>query len=212
MVDSKKVGRIPGADERKQQRSRRTRRELLDAARRVFARDGFELARLQEIATLAGKTRGAFYDHFKDKEDVFFAIFEEDLARDEQRLNKRMRSAAGHEERFEAIVDHLAGLAEDRSRLLLYIEFKLYAIRQPKHWKRLAQLHQAMCMRCAQTHIDELVPESGRLSLARKRRRAGVLGAVIDGLTLNLLFYPAGITRQQARTLISAALRVALQS
>jgi len=68
----------------KQERSLVTRQELIDAARRIFARDGFEVARLQDIAAAAGKTRGAFYAHFQDKEDVFFAIFEQDIARDQQ--------------------------------------------------------------------------------------------------------------------------------
>ena len=52
------------------------------AARRVFARDGFEVARLQDIAQEAGKTRGALYSHFADKEDLFFALIEENIEAD----------------------------------------------------------------------------------------------------------------------------------
>ena len=71
----------------KQERSLNTRAELLEAARKVFARDGFERARLEDIAEEAGKTRGAFYAHFEDKEDVFFAIFEQDVARSQMALS-----------------------------------------------------------------------------------------------------------------------------
>src|SRR5277367_6268979 len=70
----------------KQERSVQTRAELLRAARKVFAREGFERARLEGIAEEAGKTRGAFYAHFENKEDVFFAIFEEDVARTQKEL------------------------------------------------------------------------------------------------------------------------------
>ena len=38
--------------------------------------------RASKTLLCARKTRGAFYDNFKDKEDVFLAIFEEDMARD----------------------------------------------------------------------------------------------------------------------------------
>ncbi|MGA8532191.1 MAG: TetR family transcriptional regulator, partial [Acidobacteriaceae bacterium] len=63
----------------KQERALATRSELIAAARAIFTRDGFESARIEDIAANAGKTRGAFYANFRDKEDVFFAIFEEDL-------------------------------------------------------------------------------------------------------------------------------------
>ena len=61
---------------RQQVRTAATRRKLLAAAEKIFARDGFEAARLAEIAALAGYTRGAFYAHFKSKEDIFFALLE----------------------------------------------------------------------------------------------------------------------------------------
>ncbi len=70
----------------KQERSRATRAQLIAAAREIFARDGYEMARLEDIAAAAGKTRGAFYAHFEDKEQLFFAIFEDDLTQDDQRL------------------------------------------------------------------------------------------------------------------------------
>ena len=62
---------------RQTERTRATRRKLLDAAKRIFAQQGFEAARLEDIAAGAGYTRGAFYANFKGKEDIFFAIFEE---------------------------------------------------------------------------------------------------------------------------------------
>ena len=62
---------------RQAERTRATRRKLLDAAKRIFAQDGFEAARLEDIAAGAGYTRGAFYANFKSKEDIFFALFEE---------------------------------------------------------------------------------------------------------------------------------------
>jgi AcrR family transcriptional regulator len=59
---------------------RRTRRALLDTARRLFTRDGFQATRTEEIAEQAGLTRGALYHHFRDKEDLFRAVHEEVVA------------------------------------------------------------------------------------------------------------------------------------
>lgn len=54
--------------------SEATRESLLDAAEHVFLQRGVDNASLEEIARQAGVTRGAFYWHFKNKEDVFDAM------------------------------------------------------------------------------------------------------------------------------------------
>ena len=87
MYASKKRRQSVSTRPKKQDRAIATRKHLTDAARQVFARDGFELARVEDIAAAAGKTRGAFYANFKDKEDIFFAIFEENLARDREQVS-----------------------------------------------------------------------------------------------------------------------------
>ncbi|WP_051940962.1 TetR family transcriptional regulator [Stenoxybacter acetivorans] len=53
-----------------------TRESLLDAALEVFYQRGVARASLQEIAKTAGMTRGAVYWHFKNKEDIFDALFQ----------------------------------------------------------------------------------------------------------------------------------------
>ncbi|WP_423973457.1 TetR family transcriptional regulator [Kingella oralis] len=53
---------------------------MLDAALEVFWRDGVTRASLQAIAQEAGVTRGALYWHFKNKEDLFETLFEQQYA------------------------------------------------------------------------------------------------------------------------------------
>jgi AcrR family transcriptional regulator len=53
----------------------RTRMEILQSARSAFAKTGFAASSLQQIAKNAGVTRGALYHHFKNKEDIFLAVF-----------------------------------------------------------------------------------------------------------------------------------------
>lgn len=52
----------------------KTRADLLDAALTVFSQKGYSAARLQDIATAAGVTRGAVYHHFKNKAGLFEAL------------------------------------------------------------------------------------------------------------------------------------------
>lgn len=52
----------------------RTRARLMDAAVRLFARDGFEAASVNEIAKVAEVANGTFYTHFKDKDEIAAAV------------------------------------------------------------------------------------------------------------------------------------------
>jgi TetR/AcrR family fatty acid metabolism transcriptional regulator len=53
------------------------RRELLDAAARVFARKGFHASRVGDIAEEAGVAHGLLYHYFRSKDEVLETIFRE---------------------------------------------------------------------------------------------------------------------------------------
>ena len=50
------------------------RRAILDAARVVFARIGYEAANIRDIIRETNLASGTFYNYFKSKEEVFEAI------------------------------------------------------------------------------------------------------------------------------------------
>ena len=58
-------------------RAQRSAQALLDAARRVIARDGWAQARIADIAAAAGRGIGTFYSHFDGKEALLDALAEE---------------------------------------------------------------------------------------------------------------------------------------
>ena len=51
------------------------RRQLLDAAVRVFARKGFHTARVGDVAEEAGVSHGLLYHYFESKDELLQAIF-----------------------------------------------------------------------------------------------------------------------------------------
>jgi AcrR family transcriptional regulator len=53
------------------------RRQLLDAAVRVFARKGFHTARVGDVAEEAGVSHGLLYHYFESKDELLQAIFVE---------------------------------------------------------------------------------------------------------------------------------------
>ncbi len=66
-------------DAREPPRSRKgaqTRARLVDAAKKVFERDGFLNARVLDIAETAGLKHGSFYHYFDSKEQIFREVAE----------------------------------------------------------------------------------------------------------------------------------------
>src|SRR5436309_2148167 len=60
-----------------QDRGHLTRRKVLQAARKILVRRGFQAARVEEITTLAQVGYGTFYKYFRNKQDVLEAVMEE---------------------------------------------------------------------------------------------------------------------------------------
>lgn len=71
-----------------------TRQALLDAALRVFSRQGYAATRLEDVAQEAGVTRGAIYWHFKSKADLYNTLVAEVSLRSDE-VVERARAAAG---------------------------------------------------------------------------------------------------------------------
>ena len=67
-----------GTDVERRARGDQTRRDLVDAGRAMFVEKGFFDTSISDLVARSGVgTRGAFYHHFKDKAELFRAVFEE---------------------------------------------------------------------------------------------------------------------------------------
>jgi len=183
---------------RHQQRTEATRRALIEAARRIFARDGFEASRIEDIAGATGHTRGAFYAHFTSKEDLFFALFEQesgDRLRDLRAVLERCPDSDG---RLRALRKFYVSRASDRQWVMLALEFKLYALRHPKLRARLARTHRRIRESLKLETIGNLIPQlMGERPESRELRRVA-LEAVLNGLVLEHAYDPESISQVQA--------------
>src|ERR1700744_5959991 len=143
-----------------------TRAQLLDAAERVFARDGLRGASVDKIALEAGYSTGAVYSNFKGKEDLFLTLSEERI---DPRLGKVYEAleaelAAGVTP-LEASRRFVSALRGERDAFLLLIDFWGQAIRDPTAAERFAQRHarlRATIGRLLDAAIGEHPPGGGR--------------------------------------------------
>ena len=60
----------------KQPRALETRAKILQAAAHLFALKGYHDTKLEEVLDTAQVTKGAFFHHFRDREDLGFAVLD----------------------------------------------------------------------------------------------------------------------------------------
>jgi len=59
-----------------QQRSEETRTKIMEAAIKLFSISGYNKASVDDICSEAGISKGAFYHHFKSKQELFLALLD----------------------------------------------------------------------------------------------------------------------------------------
>jgi AcrR family transcriptional regulator len=185
-----------------QQRTDATRRALLEAAHRIFARDGFEAARIEDIAGATGHTRGAFYAHFNSKEDLFFALFEQEAGDRLRGLRSVLEQCPDSDERLQALRKFYVGRACDRQWVMLALEFKLFALRHPKLRARLARTHRRIRESLKLETIGNLIPELMKDGQESREVRRVALEAVLNGLVLEQAYDPETISQTQTTAVL----------
>lgn len=121
------------------ERRAQTRARLLDAAARIYARRGFDGATLDEIASDAGLTKGAVYDHFGSKEKLLLALLDEHLAAQIAEQVALFDPSKATAERPRAGADRwMAELEEDPDAFRLFVEAWVHAQRDAELRGRVA--------------------------------------------------------------------------
>lgn len=77
----------------KHEQAARTRTRLLEAAGDLFAVRGYDDTTIDDICLAASRARGAFYVHFRSRNDVFLAALRADGARPRLLLDALARAA-----------------------------------------------------------------------------------------------------------------------
>lgn len=189
--------RVP-THSRQTERTEATKRKLLGAAKRIFAQDGFEAARLEDIAAGAGYTRGAFYANFESKEDIFFALLEEWVRERIESVTAALRQHENPIEKLAALRRHYAAVAKDRRLVLISLEFKLFALRHPEAHARLRDRHRRIRASWGEL-LSELVHALGRKLPISSPAASTCLGALAQGLLLEHLVDPKTLSDGDVR-------------
>jgi AcrR family transcriptional regulator len=173
----------PTARRRQEERTELTRRRLLKAAEAVFIRDGFQAAKIEDIAKAAGYTRGAFYANFQSKEDLFIAVAARQLEGLTDKLRTAVRSESAVDMKVKAVLQTVQESAAARRWALLLLEFDLFFLRQPSLKERVRPM-QARLLSGIKAVFRDLYDTENRKPPVSLTAVALGFGAIFQGLTL----------------------------
>src|SRR5271167_1425759 len=161
------------------------RRLILDAAREIFVRQGYESFSMRKLAEKIEYSRGSVYLHFKNKAELFESIVDESFAR----LLKTLFALRNGKELQDAVEELKTGLRA-------YVEFGL---RNPNDYRFAFMLRPPVEKRPCKVHgaFESLRYMEGR-SVEEKRLRAvdvettgQALWASVHGIASLLIQRPA---------------------
>ncbi len=193
-------------------RTRRSRREtsrqnrelVLEAAREVFLRNGFEAATIEAIARQAGFTIGVIYSQFGSKADLFLALLEQRI---DERAAVNLDVVSAAPSRHDAVAALTAtglGYSQAEPRWIpLIVEFRAIAARDPELNARYAQLHQRTIDRL-ESLVASLLTDAGTTSAPyAPRANAHLVIAIENGVALENAAIPGALDRDAVAGLVT---------
>jgi AcrR family transcriptional regulator len=190
---SKPSGRVSAPEGRRLRRLDR-RDQLLVAATRAFARNGFEATNLDEVAEEAGISKVLLYRHFDSKADLYRAVLDRSLKHLETTVGKNeftmdsvgalLNAAAADPDGFRLLFHHAVREPEfraDMDRLradsVAIARRQLAAVITDRAWtKWAAQLAPTVAVDAVIAWLDAGQPDPERAS----QRIGRVLAAIVE--------------------------------
>ncbi|WP_246325295.1 TetR/AcrR family transcriptional regulator [Dissulfurirhabdus thermomarina] len=99
--------------------------KIVQAAIRIFARNGFFNSRIAEIAKEANVADGTIYLYFNNKYDILITIFEEEIGKIIARVRQEVNTAADPREKLERFAQLHLSLVEENRDLAEVIQVEL---------------------------------------------------------------------------------------
>lgn len=95
----------------------KTRQKLLEVARELFAHKGLEATTMNDIAAASGRGRRTLYTYFRNKEEIYYAVIEEELERLSEKMDEVSSMDVEPEEKiFTLIYTHLSIIRDTVAR------------------------------------------------------------------------------------------------
>lgn len=183
--------------------------QILDAAIGCFARSGYEVTSMDDVAEAAKVSKGSLYDYFENKEDLFYAVFEHF----QQSLLKtgveQTRKQTGARRQLLAFTDVCVGaLIEHTSIYPVMLE--VFAAAAKVHTRERFSAAMRTLYATYRTQVARIIVQGQKQGEFQRKADpnaiAGILVGAIDGLMLQYWLAPDFDPRGWARNFMNTLL------
>jgi AcrR family transcriptional regulator len=182
------------------------RAHIMQAALACFARKGYHLTTMDDIAQESGLSKGSLYWYFESKKELFLSIFEAYFRQMETAVRPILEGTLSPSEKLHAIAEMLVDLmAEAQSFVGVMIDFWS----QTRHEEDINQLLRQIYEPYYQglVAIIEEGIQQGEFRPVNAAHLASLLIAVYDGLMMQWLAMPEWVDLAgQTQTLLNVLL------
>jgi AcrR family transcriptional regulator len=187
--------------------SEERRTQIIESAIKVFAREGFADARMEDVASESGLSKGLLYWYFKSKEEIIIAIadllFSGEFRRMEQLSAEGLTARASLDSFLDIFIDDLRGILKVAP--VIY-EFYALAFRNTVV-RRVMQKYLRRFLAIMQPIIQRGM-DNGEFASGDARQTAITIGAALEG-TLLLWAYAPNMVQPEAQLRAAMALLLA---
>jgi AcrR family transcriptional regulator len=194
----------------RKERQEQTRKQLVAAASRVFARRGYHEATVEEIAAEAGFSTGAVYSNFAGKEELFLALADTQVAHRVAEIEAVADAAEREDEAgAEAAAQFRSFLERDRDWPLLFYEFWSLSVRNPSLQGELATRRDAIRDALAETLVRVAAKHGFQLRFS-PQALATAIAASLNGLAFERAADPDALPDEVFAEFVTAVLGCAV--
>jgi len=150
---------------------------ILDAARRVFAREGFSGTTIQAVAEAAGIAKGTVYLYFRSKDELYWAAVRQRLVEVHRRSEAAMAEAGSTAAKVRAFIEvRLRYFQEERDFFRVYFaELGHSLVRSPGPDDKLEELYVGQARR-----LREILDAGVAQEELRPQRTDATAYAILD--------------------------------
>lgn len=164
------------------------RQEILHSAHACFAKKGFEASTVDDIVAHSGISKGAIYNYFKSKDEIYLALMDgqtnESGTKFTKAISKRETALDKLNYLIDAYLNNDPNDEENKDHALVHFEFRLYSTRKPDLKKALTERYKSFFVNLLVGIIKE-----GQSSGEFKKEivpvmYADIFWAMVNGVTL----------------------------
>lgn len=163
------------------------RRNILDAADKLFCKNGVEKTTMEQLAAEAGYSKPTLYGYFKDKDEVYFALVLEFMEKIVVKVDKAINEQTAFNDTFSKICQDVFRLA---TRYPLYFEGLIGTINVNIKADDTPQIYKDIY------HLGEALNEK-LIALLQQGKDEGIINIALDNSAILLFVWSslAGIIR-----------------